>query len=110
MNLSPLQAISPVDGRYRKTTSKLADYFSESALIKYRIFVEIEYFIALCDAKISGLETFDSNLYPQLRSIYQNFNDNDAQQVKDTESITNHDVKAVEYFIKTKLHQTNKHY
>ncbi len=83
MNLSPLQAISPVDGRYRKTTSKLADYFSESALIKYRIFVEIEYFIALCDAKISGLETFDSNLYPQLRSIYQNFNDNDAQQVKD---------------------------
>lgn len=107
MNLSPLQAISPVDGRYRKTTSKLADYFSESALIKYRIFVEIEYFIALCDAKISGLETFDSNLYPQLRSIYQNFNDNDAQQVKDTESITNHDVKAVEYFIKTKFDELN---
>ena len=103
MNLSPLQAISPVDGRYRKTTAKLADYFSESALIKYRIFVEIEYFIALCEAKISGLETFDSNLYPQLRSIYQNFNDSDAQQVKDTESITNHDVKAVEYFIKTKF-------
>lgn len=107
MNLSPLQAISPVDGRYRKTTSKLADYFSESALIKYRIFVEIEYFIALCEAKIPGLEIFDANLYPQLRNIYKNFNDVDAQQVKDTESITNHDVKAVEYFIKTKFDELN---
>ena len=64
MNLSPLQAISPVDGRYRKTTAQLANYFSESALIKYRIFVEIEYFIALCEAKIPGLEEFDANLYP----------------------------------------------
>ncbi|MES2445905.1 MAG: adenylosuccinate lyase [Bacteroidota bacterium] len=107
MNLSPLQAISPVDGRYRKTTAKLADYFSESALIKYRIFVEIEYFIALCDAKIPGLENFDSNLYPQLKNIYLNFNDVDAQTVKDTESITNHDVKAVEYFIKTKFDELN---
>ncbi|TKC06752.1 adenylosuccinate lyase [Pedobacter polaris] len=103
MNLSPLQAISPVDGRYRKTTAKLAEYFSESALIKYRIFVEIEYFIALCEAKILGLESFDTNLYPKLKSIYQNFTDIDAQTVKDTESITNHDVKAVEYFIKTKF-------
>lgn len=107
MNLSPLQAISPVDGRYRKTTAKLAEYFSESALIKYRIFVEIEYFIALCDAKIPGLENFDSNLYPQLKNIYLNFNDADAQTVKDTESITNHDVKAVEYFIKTKFDELN---
>lgn len=107
MNLSPLQAISPIDGRYRKTTAKLADYFSESALIKFRIFVEIEYFIALCEAKIPGLEEFDSNLFPQLRVIYQNFNDQDAQQVKDTESITNHDVKAVEYFIKTKFDEFN---
>jgi adenylosuccinate lyase len=107
MNLSPLQAISPVDGRYRKTTAKLAEYFSESALIKYRIFVEIEYFIALCDAKIPGLENFDANLYPQLKSIYLNFNDVDAQTVKDTESITNHDVKAVEYFIKTKFDELN---
>jgi adenylosuccinate lyase len=103
MNLSPLQAISPVDGRYRKTTSKLADYFSESALIKFRIFIEIEYFIALCEAKIPGLEHFDKKLYPKLRYIHQNFNDIDAQQVKDTESITNHDVKAVEYFIKTRF-------
>lgn len=107
MNLSPLQAISPVDGRYRKTTSKLADYFSESALIKYRIFVEIEYFIALCEAKIAGLESFDTNLYPKLRDIYNNFSDVDAQVVKDTESITNHDVKAVEYFIKTKFDELN---
>lgn len=107
MNLSPLQAISPVDGRYRKTTSKLADYFSESALIKYRIFIEIEYFIALCEAKVPGLEVFDIKLYPQLREIYKNFNDEDAQAVKDTEAITNHDVKAVEYFIKTKFDELN---
>lgn len=107
MNLSPLQAISPVDGRYRKTTAKLAEYFSEYALIKYRIFVEIEYFIALCDAKIPGLENFDATLYPQLKNIYLNFNDLDAQTVKDTESITNHDVKAVEYFIKTKFDELN---
>ena len=107
MNLSPLQAISPVDGRYRKTTAKLAEYFSESALIKYRIFVEIEYFIALCEAKIPGLENFDTSLYPKLKEIYTNFNDTDAQTVKDTESITNHDVKAVEYFIKTKFDELN---
>ena len=107
MNLSPLQAISPVDGRYRKTTAKLAEYFSESALIKYRIFVEIEYFIALCDAKIAGLEGFDTSLYAKLRDIYKNFSDADAQEVKDTESITNHDVKAVEYFIKTKFDKLN---
>lgn len=107
MNLSPLQAISPVDGRYRKTTAQLADYFSESALIKYRVFVEIEYFIALCEAQVPGLEKFDKNLYPQLRVIHQNFSDLDAQQVKDTERITNHDVKAVEYFIKTKFDELN---
>ena len=107
MNLSPLQAISPIDGRYRKTTEKLANYFSESALIKYRVFVEIEYFIALCEAKIKGLENFDRNLYSELRYIYQDFNDPDAQQVKDTELITNHDVKAVEYFIKSKFDELN---
>ncbi|WP_113653379.1 adenylosuccinate lyase [Pedobacter namyangjuensis] len=107
MNLSPLQAISPVDGRYRKTTAQLANYFSEAALIKYRIFVEIEYFIALCEAKIPGLENFDSSLYPQLKAIYQNFTDQDAEQVKATEAITNHDVKAVEYFIKTKFDELN---
>jgi adenylosuccinate lyase len=107
MNLSSLQAISPVDGRYRKTTAKLAEYFSESALIKFRIFIEIEYFIQLCEAKIPGLESFDQGLYPKLRIIHQNFSDADAQQVKDTESITNHDVKAVEYFIKTKFDELN---
>jgi adenylosuccinate lyase len=107
MNLSSLQAISPVDGRYRKTTSKLADYFSESALIKYRIFVEVEYFIALCEAKIPGLTTFDHQHYPALRNIYTKFSETDAQQVKDTESITNHDVKAVEYFIKSKFDELN---
>ena len=103
MTLSPLQAISPIDGRYRKTTAKLADYFSEYALIKYRVLVEIEYFIALVEANVPGTEDFDKNLFSQLRNIYQNFNDADAQSVKDTESVTNHDVKAVEYFIKAKF-------
>ncbi|WP_199121412.1 adenylosuccinate lyase [Pedobacter sp. ASV28] len=103
MTLSPLQAISPIDGRYRKTTAKLADYFSEYALIKYRVLVEIEYFIALVEANVPGTESFDPTLFPKLRQIYENFNDADAQKVKDTESITNHDVKAVEYFIKSKF-------
>ncbi|WAC39912.1 adenylosuccinate lyase [Pedobacter sp. SL55] len=103
MTLSPLQAISPIDGRYRKTTAKLADYFSEYALIKYRVLVEIEYFIALVEANVPGTENFDKNLFPQLRNIYLAFNEADAQSVKDTESVTNHDVKAVEYFIKAKF-------
>lgn len=101
MTLSSLQAISPIDGRYRKTTSSLANYFSESALIKYRIYVEIEYFIALCEAKIPGLDQFDPQHYAELRNIYQSFGDQHAEQVKETERITNHDVKAVEYFIKS---------
>ncbi|WP_461790932.1 adenylosuccinate lyase [Pedobacter sp.] len=105
MTLSPLQAISPIDGRYRKTTSALANYFSEYALIKYRVLVEIEYFIALVEAKIPGTENFDSTLFSKLRDIYGNFNDADAQSVKETESVTNHDVKAVEYFIKAKFDQ-----
>lgn len=103
MTLSPLLAISPIDGRYRKTTAKLADYFSEYALIKYRVLVEIEYFIALVEAKIPGTEDFDRNLFAKLRNIYEAFNDADAQSVKETESVTNHDVKAVEYFIKAKF-------
>ncbi|GAB1464152.1 adenylosuccinate lyase [Pedobacter sp.] len=103
MTLSPLQAISPIDGRYRKTTAKLAEYFSEYALIKYRVLVEVEYFIALVEANVPGTESFDKNLFPLLRNIYQSFNDTDAQSVKDTESVTNHDVKAVEYFIKAKF-------
>lgn len=101
--LTKLTAISPVDGRYRATTEKLADYFSESALIKYRVRVEIEYFIALCELPLPQLKGFDKTLYPALRNIYKNLNEVDAQQIKNIEKITNHDVKAVEYFIKEKL-------
>jgi adenylosuccinate lyase len=103
MNLSSLQAISPIDGRYRNTTQKLANYFSEYALIKYRVFVEVEYFIALCEIDIPGLATFDRTMYANLRDIYMSFDEGNAQEVKDTEKITNHDVKAVEYFIKKKF-------
>lgn len=103
MNLSSLQAISPVDGRYRSTTQDLAKYFSESALIKYRIYVEIEYFIALCETGLAGLSSFDRSNYGKLREIFTGFSDADAQEVKDTEKVTNHDVKAVEYFIKKRF-------
>lgn len=103
MNLTSLQAISPVDGRYRKTTENLANYFSEEALIKYRVFVEIEYFISLCEINLPGLEKFDKNLYPRLRQIHENFSEADALEIKETEKVTNHDVKAVEYFIKSKF-------
>ncbi|WP_316736831.1 adenylosuccinate lyase [Pedobacter aquatilis] len=103
MNLTALQAISPVDGRYRKTTESLAAYFSEEALIKYRVYVEIEYFIALCEINLPGLEKFDKSLYPQLRQIHENFSETDALEIKETEKVTNHDVKAVEYFIKAKF-------
>lgn len=100
MNLSPLQAISPIDGRYRNTTQSLSEYFSEYALIKYRVFVEVEYFISLCEIGLPGLAQFDKANYASLRKIHQDFNDQHAQEIKDTEKITNHDVKAVEYFIK----------
>ncbi|WP_316806766.1 adenylosuccinate lyase [Pedobacter agri] len=103
MNLTSLQAISPVDGRYRKTTENLANYFSEEALIKYRVFVEIEYFISLCEINLPGLEKFDKNLFPKLRQIHENFSEADALEIKETEKVTNHDVKAVEYFIKSKF-------
>ncbi|MEI6489049.1 MAG: adenylosuccinate lyase [Bacteroidota bacterium] len=102
-SLSKLTAISPVDGRYRKTTEKLADYFSESALIKYRVLVEIEYFIALCELPLPQLKSINKSSYPVLRAIYLKFTESDAQQIKDIEKITNHDVKAVEYFIKEKF-------
>ncbi len=107
MNLSSLQAISPVDGRYRNTTQALASYFSEYGLIKYRVFVEIEYFIALCNLNLHGLDTFDKTYYNKLREIYENFTEANAQEIKDTEKITNHDVKAVEYFIKKKFDDLN---
>ncbi len=103
MNFSALQAISPVDGRYRLTTQNLANYFSESALIKYRVFVEVEYFIALCNTDLPGLTAFENNKFEALRGIYLNFSEADAQEVKVTEKVTNHDVKAVEYFIKKKF-------
>ena len=100
MTLTPLSAISPIDGRYRNTTAGLAGYFSEYALIKYRVFVEIEYFITLCEYPLPQLQHFDKKVSEKLRDIYRNFSENDAQSIKDIEKITNHDVKAVEYFIK----------
>jgi len=100
MELDLLTAISPIDGRYRGKTESLADYFSEYALIRYRIRVEIEYFITLCELPLPQLASFPRDLFARLRSIYQDFSEQDAQRVKDIEQITNHDVKAVEYFIK----------
>lgn len=103
MSFSPLTTISPIDGRYQSKTSELSEFYSESALIKYRLRVEIEYFIALCELPLPQLEKFDSKLYHKLRLIYENFSNDDAQKIKDIEQITNHDVKAVEYFIKEKF-------
>ena len=103
MDLSLLTAISPIDGRYRSKTEPLAEYFSEYALIRYRIRVEIEYFITLCELPLPQLADFDHSLFAPLRDIYRKFTPTDAQRVKDIESITNHDVKAVEYYIKEKI-------
>ncbi|WBX74705.1 adenylosuccinate lyase [Tenacibaculum pacificus] len=100
MNLTQLNAISPIDGRYRNKIANLANYFSEEALIKYRVKVEIEYFIALCEIPLPQLADFNKELYPNLRKIYEDFSTENAQKIKDIEAITNHDVKAVEYFIK----------
>ena len=100
MTLDTLTAVSPIDGRYRSKTECLADYFSEYALIRYRVRVEIEYFITLCELPLPQLKSFDSSLFKRLREIYSKFDENDAARVKDIEKITNHDVKAVEYFIK----------
>lgn len=103
MTLNLLTAISPVDGRYRGKTEPLADYFSEYALIRYRIRVEIEYFIALCELPLPQLASFPHALFPQLRAIYQDFDVAGAERVKEIESVTNHDVKAVEYYIKEQI-------
>ena len=103
MKLDALTAVSPIDGRYRSKTEGLAPFFSEYALIKYRVRVEIEYFITLCELPLPQLESFDKSLFETLRDIYRNFTEEDAQRVKDIEKVTNHDVKAVEYFIKEKL-------
>ncbi|MCH3981311.1 MAG: adenylosuccinate lyase [Prevotella sp.] len=100
MNLDLLTAISPIDGRYRSKTEPLANYFSEYALIRYRVRVEIEYFITLCELPLPQLASFDHTLFDRLRDIYRKFDEKSAQRVKDIEKITNHDVKAVEYFLK----------
>ena len=100
MTLDALTAVSPIDGRYRSKTECLADYFSEYALIRYRVRVEIEYFITLCELSLPQLKSFNSALFEQLRDIYRNFDEASAARVKEIENVTNHDVKAVEYFIK----------
>ena len=109
MELDVLTAISPIDGRYRSKTEGLAGYFSEYALIRYRVRVEIEYFIALCELPLPQLEDFDHKHFETLRDIYRNFTEQDATRVKEIEQTTNHDVKAVEYFIKEKLSTLNSH-
>ncbi|MGB5989391.1 MAG: adenylosuccinate lyase [Marinifilaceae bacterium] len=104
-----LSAISPIDGRYRSKAEDLAKYFSEGALIRYRVMVEVEYFITLCEHPLPQLEKFNKDLYTDLRELYEAFTDEDAQKIKDIEAITNHDVKAVEYFIKEKFDALNLH-
>lgn len=101
--MSALTAISPVDGRYRRQVENLAPYFSEFGLIHYRVRVEIEYFIALCEIPLPQLADFDKSLFPKIREIYEQFSEEDALKIKETEKVTNHDVKAVEYFIKDKF-------
>jgi adenylosuccinate lyase len=101
--LHELNAVSPIDGRYRNKTVSLSKYFSEEALIKYRVLVEIEYFISLCEIPLPQLQDVNSNVFESLRTIYKNFSTQDALWIKETEKVTNHDVKAVEYFIKVKF-------
>ncbi|UOX32206.1 adenylosuccinate lyase [Flavobacterium sediminilitoris] len=103
LQLSELNAISPIDGRYRNKTQNLAPYFSEEALIKYRVLIEVEYFIALCELPLPQLSGVDITIFPALRKMYTDFSTEDALWIKETEKTTNHDVKAVEYFIKSKF-------
>ncbi|NCA21572.1 MAG: adenylosuccinate lyase, partial [Crocinitomicaceae bacterium] len=103
MNFSPLTAISPIDGRYYSKTKSLSPFFSEFGLIRYRVQVEVEYFIALTKLPIPALSAFPKDKIEALRTIYQDFSESDAQWIKDSEKITNHDVKAVEYFLKDKM-------
>jgi adenylosuccinate lyase len=103
MQLTELNAISPIDGRYRSKTVSLSPFFSEEALIKYRVLVEVEYFIALCEANLPQLSGVNKSVFEDLRKIYTNFSTEDALWIKETEKTTNHDVKAVEYFIKSKF-------
>lgn len=103
MTLDTLTAVSPVDGRYRSKAQPLAPYFSEYALIRYRVRVEVEYFIALAELPLPQLSTVDHNVFPQLRAIYESMTENDAREIKEIEKTTNHDVKAVEYFLKKRF-------
>ena len=103
MNLNALTAISPIDGRYRDKTEQLDLFFSEYALIRYRVLIEVEYFIALCELPLENLKSVDKSLFTVLRKIYENFSSEDARRVKEIESVTNHDVKAVEYFLREKF-------
>ena len=103
MTLNALTAISPIDGRYQSKTQELQSYFSEFGLIKYRVIVEVEYLIALVESGIEPLKSFPKEKYTELRAICTNFSEADAQWIKDTEKVTNHDVKAVEYFLKEKM-------
>ncbi|NNK82396.1 MAG: adenylosuccinate lyase [Flavobacteriaceae bacterium] len=103
MSLNPLNAISPIDGRYSSKVDSLSPYFSEAALIKYRVLVEIEYFIALCEIPLPQLNDINTSVFDELRLIFKNFSEDDAATIKDIEKVTNHDVKAVEYFIKNQF-------
>ena len=107
MYTNALQAISPIDGRYASKTSSLIPYFSEEALIRYRVQVEIEYFIALVELELPQLSDFEQNNFSKLRDLYLEFTVQDAVKIKETEKVTNHDVKAVEYFIKEKFDDLN---
>ena len=102
MQLTQLTAISPIDGRYRQKCERLDEYFSEFALIRYRVRVEVEYFIALCEIPLPQLSGVNNDIFPKLRDIYRDFTVADAERIKSIESVTNHDVKAVEYFLKEK--------
>lgn len=103
MTLSPLSAVTPIDGRYYNATKDLSSFFSEFGLIRYRVLVEVEYFIALAESGIPQLTHFDGSLNDRLRDLYRDFSLEDAEWIKETEKVTNHDVKAVEYFLKTNL-------
>ena len=103
MSFNPLTALSPIDGRYHSKTNKLSAFYSEMALIQYRLRIEVEYFISLCELPLPQLDEFDQSLFEKLRGIYLNFNEEDAKTIKGIEQITNHDVKAVEYFLKEKF-------
>ena len=105
MSTFSLNAISPVDGRYQNKVSQLSEYFSEHGLIKNRVLVEVEYFISLCEIPLPQLEDFDKSYFNKLRSIYENFSFEDSIAIKEIEKTTNHDVKAVEYFLKDKFEE-----